>query len=76
MSRLLREDDEFLYLSNYVHEEPDEFPEWLCGPDGRECPDPKWPQHIVEAEHYALYEVRIEYRIRKSDGEILLDKVS
>lgn len=73
-SRKVREDDEYIYLTKYMHDESDEYPAWMVGPNG-ECPDPAIPQHIVEADTYATYEVQLTYRIRKSDGKVIYDGV-
>lgn len=70
MSRLIREDDDYLYIQAYLHQDSDSYPEWLCSPDGRYCPDPTWPDFIVEAEHYATYEIQLHYRINKHTGEV------
>lgn len=76
MSNLVKEDDEFLHLYSYAHNEPDEYPEWIMPSISSGSPFDKYPEHIVQADHYALYEVRIDYRIRKSDGKVFYDKVS
>lgn len=78
-STLVKEDDEFLYLYKYMHDEPDESAEWHF--EGRE---PKgsgpygtnWPEPIITADNYATYEIRVDYRIRKSDGKVFFDGVS
>lgn len=74
MSKLLGEDDEWLYLIGYLHGSGDEWPSWLCSEDGKQCPDPKWPEYILEAEHYALYEVAVEYCINKKTGAVEIVK--
>ncbi len=71
-SKLVKEDNEYLYLYQYLHANDDEYPDWQCTPDLSVCPDPKWPDHIILA---GLYEVRVDFRIRKSDGHVLLDGV-
>ena len=75
MSRLVKEDEQFLYVRDYLHRDSDSYPEWLCTPDGMTCPDPKWPDFIVEAEGYALYEIRVDYRINKRTGEVTVDGI-
>ena len=71
MSKLLKEDDEYLYLYRYVHDERDEFSPWELDEKG----ETKYSQAIQEAEHYAAYELRVEYRIRKDTGEVFYDSV-
>lgn len=71
MSRLIMEDDEFLYLERYIHDETGEFSKWEWSEAEKR---PIYPQHIQEAEHYAFTEIKATYRIRKSDGEIFYDK--
>jgi hypothetical protein len=72
MSRLVKEDDEFLYLYRYLHDSKDEFSEWEMNPDGSN----KYSDAIQEAEAYAFYEVRVDYRINKKTAQVILDKVT
>lgn len=76
MSKLVKEDDEFLHLTEYLHHDPDSYSDWMCTPDGRVCPDPKWPDFVIEAADGALYEIEVNYRVRKSDGKVFYDKFS
>lgn len=69
MSKLLKEDDEYLYLYEYLHSSPDEIPQWAYGTED------KYSDEIIEADHYALYEVRIDYRIRKADASVIIDSI-
>ena len=73
-SRLRKQDDEFLHLTRYLHDEDDEYSEWMCSEKG-ECPDPDIPQFILEADASAAYELRMDYRIRKSDGKVFIDSI-
>lgn len=72
MSYLIKEDEEFLHVYAYLHDNSDEFSEWLYDNDDKFA----YPKLIVDADGGALYEVRIDYRIRKSDGKVFLDGVS
>jgi hypothetical protein len=67
MSTLVKEDNEFLYLVRYLHNEPDAFSEWER--DGF-----AYPEIVHQAEHYAFLEIRAHYRIRKSDGQVFYDR--
>ena len=66
MSKLIKEDEDWLYLSRYIHDEPDSFSDWEMGNDGLT----KYSMKIQEAEHYAFYELGINYRINKTTGEV------
>ena len=70
MSHLIRETDTELFLYDYLHGGKDEWPQWLS--DDGNFPGTKYPEHVIEAEHYALYEVRIDYKINKKTGEITI----
>lgn len=76
MSKLLKEDDEYLYLQQYVHYDSDEYSEWMCSPDGRECPDPKWDERLIDAAETACYEISVRYRVRKSDYTVIYDQIA
>lgn len=66
MSRLIKEDDELLYLERYLHDETDNYSDWEMDSHY----DMKYSQTVHEAEHYAFYEVKVKYTIRKSDGDV------
>ena len=67
MSHLVSEDAEYLYLFRYLHDEPDSFSAWEMADDGK---GQKYSQTIQEAEHYAFYECRVDYRINKQTGDV------
>lgn len=69
MSTLIKEDDEFLYLERYLHDESDEFSRWEMDANHEH----KYPEYIQEAENYAFSEIKAKYRIRKSDGQVFYD---
>ena len=71
MSTLIKETDDELFLYEYLHHDPDGYPEWLCDKDGN-CPSDKYSNQIVEAELHALYEVRIDYKIDKKTSKVIL----
>lgn len=66
MSDLVSEDKDFLFLYRYIHDEPDNFSRWEFNSDGT----PKYTWEIHEAERYACFELRIDYRINKETGEV------
>jgi len=67
MSHLVKEDENFLYCYAYVHHDPDEHSSWLFKKNGKKF---KYDDRIVEADDTALYEVKIEYRINKLNGDV------
>jgi len=69
LSTLIKEDDEFLYLERYLHDDLDSFSGWEMD----ETHKLKYPQYIQESEHYAYMEIKATYRIRKSDGQVFYD---
>jgi hypothetical protein len=71
MSYLVKEDDEFLHLYRYLHDDPDEYPKWVFGEDNKF----KYSDRIVEADGAAAYELRLDYRIRKSNAEVIIDSI-
>lgn len=71
-SYLEKEDDEYLYLSKYVHANSDELPEWFVDKDGHW----KFREEIILADDSVGYEVEIKYRIRKSDAKVFYDEVT
>ena len=74
MSRLIKETDDELFLIRYLHDEPDSYSEWEC--ENGKCPSGKYNEAVHEGEHYAAYELKMEYRINKHTGEVTIDKVS
>lgn len=70
-SKLLKEDDEFLYLQRYIHDDPDEHPAWIFD----ENYNWKYSEDIVIADESAAYELSMKYRIRKSDAEVIIDEI-
>lgn len=75
MSRLVKEDDDYIYLVEYVHHDPDSYSDWMCTPDLKVCPDPKWPDELLIAADTALYEIRVEYRVNKKTYEVIYDEI-
>lgn len=76
MSQLLKEDDEFIYLREYVHHDSDEYSDWMCTPDGRVCPDPKWDMQLIEMADSACYEIRVDYKVNKKTYEVTFDEIT
>lgn len=66
-SRLIEENEDYLILERYVHDEPDEYAEWELDSKGSE----KYPKEVHLSEHYALSEIKVKYRIDKTTGEVL-----
>lgn len=65
MSRLEKEDANFVYLRDYLHGNSESYSDWMLDENGK----PKYSQAVLEGEHYALYEVTVTYRINKQTGE-------
>ena len=61
-SHLIREDKDWLYLYMYVHNDPDELPEWY-DPD-------KHSDQLIESTETVGYELRIDYKVNKETYEI------
>jgi hypothetical protein len=73
-SKLVKEDDEFLYLTRYFHDDPDEWPEWAMN-ERYETPERGSDRYQqAEWDSWAFYEIRCDYRIRKSDGKVFYDE--
>ena len=68
MSKFIDEDEKYIHLYRYLHDEPDEFSEWERGEDN--VYGSRYSQKVHEAEHYAFYEVRVDYKINKATGEV------
>jgi hypothetical protein len=66
MSRLLREDDQYLFVRAYIHGNNDAFSDWEITSDGYT----KYLDVVHEAEHFALMEISVEYQINKETGEV------
>ena len=71
-SRIVKEDDEFLHMVRYLHDDPDELADWMIDKDGNYT----YPENIIMADDGAAYELRLDYRIRKSDGHVFYDGIS
>ena len=71
MSSLVKETDDELFLFRYLHDDPDSFSEWELNKTG----GMKYNQAVHEAEQYAAFELKMEYRINKQTGEVTIDKV-
>ncbi len=74
MSTLLKEDDEYIYLQEYIHNDNDSYSDWMCTSDMKSCPDPKWDERLIDAADRALYEVKVQYRVNKKTYEVIYDK--
>jgi len=61
-SRLSKEDDDWLYLYMYVHNDPDEYPDWYD--------ETKHSQQLLEWTESVAYEIRIDYRVNKKTYEV------
>lgn len=70
-SKLIKEDDEFLYLQRYLHDDPDEHPYWVFDAEDKF----KYSDRIIEADETVAYELLMTYRIRKSDAEVIIDSI-
>ena len=68
MSKFIKETEDEIFLSRYVHDEPDEFSEWERGEDN--VYGSRYSERVHEAEHYAFYEVQVDYKINKKTGEV------
>ena len=68
MSKFIKEDGEFIYLFRYIHDEPDEFSEWERGED--KVYGSRYSEKVHVAEHYAFYEIGVNYKINKITGEV------
>lgn len=67
MSKLITETEQYLIIERYIHDNSDEYSYWELDKDA----NPKYSQTVLEAEHYAAYELKIKYRIDKETGEVL-----
>ena len=65
MSRLLKETDDYLELEEWLYNNNGSFSEWEV--DGGKL---KYSELIQEAEHFAVTEVRVAYRIYKETGKV------
>ena len=70
-SRLIKQDDEFYYVKRYIHSDDDEYSDWHVDRDGNYLV----PENIIIADSSAAYELLMEYRIRKSNAEVIIDSV-
>lgn len=70
-SRLIKQDNEFYYLNRYIHADDDSYSDWHIDQAGNFLV----PKNIIEADASAAYELKMEYRIRKSDAEVIIDSV-
>lgn len=67
MSKLVKETEDYLIIERYIHDDPDSFSPWELDDMG----NPKYSAAVHEAENYAAYELKIEYRIDKNTGEVI-----
>ncbi len=72
MSKLYDEDDDFLYLREYVHHDTDSYSDWELDSEGNQ----KYKFFVHESENSALYEIEVRYRIHKKTGEVIYDSFS
>ena len=63
-SRFNKEDDDWIYLTMYVHNDPDEWPEWYIGNED------KYPRELVDITETIAYEIRIDYRVNKKTYKV------
>jgi hypothetical protein len=68
VSKLVDEDDDFLYLKGFVHGSG-EYSDWELKEDGSQ----KYHESVHVAEHYSLYEIEVNYKINKMTGEVIYD---
>lgn len=66
MSQLLNEDEDWLYLRTYLHDNSDSYSQWELDEKG----ELKYPEFIQVAEHYAFYEITVTYKINKHTGKV------
>lgn len=64
ISHLINEDDEFVYLYVYLHNDSDKIPKWIFDNPG------KYTDKVELADHYVAYELRLDYKIHKVTGEV------
>jgi hypothetical protein len=69
MSKIIGETEEHIKLVDYLHRDPDSFSAWELDSEG----NTRYPEMIHEAEHFALYEVEVQYFINKKTGEVTID---
>jgi hypothetical protein len=67
-SHLDKQDNEWLYLHMYVHNDPDELPEWYN--------EGIYPQELVEITETIAYEICIDYRVNKNTYKVEILNVS
>lgn len=72
MSHLLKEDDDFLYLYKYIHNNEDELPDWFIDKEGNY----KYPVEIAYADEGVGYEVKVTYRINKHTYKVITDEIT
>lgn len=65
MSRLVKEDANYLYLQDFLHKIHEEYSDWQLNGN-----DIKYSDKVNAAEDYALYEITVNYKIHKQTGEI------
>jgi len=70
MSRLIKEDKDWLYLRSYLHGGSDSYSDWELDSIGNE----KYSHLIHQSEHYALDEISVEYKINKHNGLIIHER--
>lgn len=70
MSRLVKETEDEIYLTRYLHDEPDSYADWEIGEDGQY--GTRFSEKVHEAEHYVAYELKLSYKINKKTAEVTL----
>ena len=76
MSRLLKEDDDYLYLVEYVHNNSDSYSDWMI--DEYKSGDDflKYPEPLIIAADLACYEIKVSYKVNKHTYEITYDEIT
>jgi hypothetical protein len=72
MSRLVKEDANWLHLVDYLHSNKESYSDWELDENGKE----RYKELVHMADTYACYEVKVSYRINKNTGEVVHDSFS
>lgn len=66
-TRLLEETDDYLLVEESLHNNQDSFDDWMMDGDNL-----KYPQELISAIEYALYEVTFVYRVDKETNKVTI----
>ncbi len=71
MSSLISEDEDYVIVREYLHNNSDEHPEWAFD----ENMNFRFPDEFYNRYHYALYEVEFNLVVNKKTGEYIIASV-